>query len=88
MTVDVLTVSSKGQIVLPAPIRNALSIAAGDKLTAYASDGAILLKPLKMPAKSEFQAWMEEMQAYAAEVGLTESDIEQAISEVRAERRA
>lgn len=32
MSVDVLTVSSKGQIVLPAPIRKALSIVAGDKL--------------------------------------------------------
>ena len=87
MAVDILTVSSKGQIVLPAPIRKALSIATGDKLAVYASDDAILLKPVEMPAKSKFQAWMEEMQAYAAEVGLTEGDIEQAISEVRSKKR-
>ena len=88
MAVDILTVSSKGQIVLPAPIRKALSITTGDKLAVYASDNAILLKPVEMPAKSEFQAWMEEMQAYAAEAGLTEGDINQAISEVRSEKRA
>lgn len=84
MTVDVLTVSSKGQIVLPAPIRKALSIATGDKLAVYTSDDAILLKPVGIPTRSEFQAWMEEMQAYAAEVDLSETDIDQAITEVRA----
>lgn len=88
MAVDILTVSSKGQIVLPAPIRKALSIASGDKLAVYASNDSILLKPVEMPAKNEFQAWMEEMQGYAAEVGLTEDDIEQAISEARSEKRA
>ena len=48
MSVDVLTVSSKGQIVLPAPVRKALSIVAGEKLVAYSTGDSILLKKLEL----------------------------------------
>ena len=44
MSIDVLTVSSKGQIVLPAEMRKRLSIGSGAKLAAYASDDVIMLK--------------------------------------------
>ena len=88
MSVDVLTVSSKGQIVLPAPMRSALSIDSGTKLAAYMSEGSILLKRLDLPEKSEFEKWMNEMQEYASEVGMSEEDITQAIADVRAEKRA
>ena len=86
VSVDVLTVSSKGQIVLPAPMRSKLSIAPGAKLAAYMSDGAILLKRINLPEKNEFEQWMSEMQEYAAEVDMKEEDIAQAIAEVRAEK--
>ena len=88
MAVDVLTVSSKGQIVLPAPIRSALSIAAGDKLAAYASDGAILLKPLELPKESELELWLDDMKIRAKKAGLTEMDVADAIKEVRSEKHA
>ena len=60
MSVDILTVSSKGQIVLPAPIRKALSISSGDKLAAFASKDAILLKPIKLPSEEQFESWLDE----------------------------
>ena len=51
MNIYVLTVSSKGQVVLPAEIRKQLSISSGDKLAAYASGDIIMLKVIKIPSE-------------------------------------
>ena len=87
MAVDVLTVSTKGQIVLPAPIRKALSIKSGDKLAAYAIGDMVMLKPVKIPTEDDFKAWLDEAQAWAEGAGLTPADVSSAIAEVRAEAR-
>lgn len=73
--IEVLTVSSKGQVVLPVDMRNALSIKPGDKLAAYASDELIMLKVLHRPSVEEFKARLDEAQAWAASVGYTEEDV-------------
>ena len=65
MAVDVLTVSTKGQIVLPAPIRKALSIKSGDRLAAYAIGDTVMLKPVRVPTEEDFKAWLDEVQAWA-----------------------
>ena len=54
MSIDVLTVSSKGQIVLPAEMRKRLSIGSGAKLAAYASDDVIMLKLITIPTERDF----------------------------------
>lgn len=88
MSVDILTISSKGQVVLPATIRKALSLVSGDKLLAYSSGDAILLKPLEIPKEDECQKWLEDARAWAAESGLSEDDIPGIIAEVRTRRGA
>lgn len=42
-------VSTKGQIVLPGPIRRKLGIRAGDKLEASVEGGSIVLTPTEKP---------------------------------------
>ena len=69
MNAQVLTVSSKGQISLPASIRKLLSIDKGDKLVAYTSGDVIILKALKLPTIEEFEQSMDEAQDWAASVG-------------------
>lgn len=44
-------------------------------------------KKLTEEEKQEIMAWLDEMQVWAKSVGLTEQDIEDAIREVRQERR-
>jgi AbrB family looped-hinge helix DNA binding protein len=39
-------VSTKGQLVIPAELRNALGIGAGDRVSMTLEDGAILLRPV------------------------------------------
>jgi len=42
--------STKGQVVLPGPIRRKLGLRAGDKLDASIEDGRIVLSPSPRPA--------------------------------------
>ena len=83
MDMQVLTVSSKGQISLPVSIRKMLSINTGDKLAAYASGDAIMLKTLKMPTVQELEKSLEEAQEWAVSVGYEESDVNDIIKSVR-----
>lgn len=83
MSVDVLTVSSKGQVVLPASIRKSLAIEAGARLAAYASDDFIMLKVLRMPTADDFKAKLDEAQAWASSVGYSEDDVNDIIKSAR-----
>jgi len=48
-----LTLSSKGQIVLPAHVRRSLRLRPRAKLTAEERDGGVFLRPVKPAAKIE-----------------------------------
>jgi len=87
MSIDVLTVSSKGQIVLPAEIRKALSINTGDKLAIFASDDVIMLKTVKVPTVEDFKMKLDEAQKWAKQVGYVESDVNEIIKDVRKKKR-
>ena len=88
MSVDVLTVSSKGQIALPIEMRRRLSIKQGDKFAAFDNGDVIVLKPIKLPTEDEFMLWLNEASAWAKNVNLQESHVSDIISEYRAEKRA
>ena len=83
MSLEVLTVSSKGQIVLPADIRKKMEINSGDKLAAYVYNDVIMLKVIKMPTASDFEKDLDAAKAWAASVGYKESDIDSIIKDVR-----
>lgn len=83
MSMQILTVSSKGQISLPVSIRKRLSIDSGDKLAAYTSGDVIVLKTLRLPSVEEFEASLDEAQKWASSVGYDESDINDVIKSAR-----
>jgi AbrB family looped-hinge helix DNA binding protein len=84
---DVLKVSSKGQISIPAKARKEMNIKYGDRLAYVVFGDTLVIKPVKMPSEEEFKKSLDEAQTWAASVGLTESDINDAIKEVREEKR-
>lgn len=47
MQEEIVSVSSKGQIVLPSDVRNRLDIHKGRKLVLVEKDGVIIMKPMK-----------------------------------------
>ncbi len=68
MKTEVISVSTKGQVVLPAAMRKAFGIKAGDHLAVYASDDAIVIKPLAVPVNVEFDAWLDAVRPRIEEV--------------------
>jgi AbrB family looped-hinge helix DNA binding protein len=80
---EITAVSSRGQIVLPKAIRDALSLQPGAKLMVLSDGENILLKPITKPDFTEFQSMMDQATQWAADVGMTEGDISSAIKEVR-----
>ena len=85
---EVTSVSSKGQVVLPKTVRDALSLDIGSKLVVLTDGENILLKPIIAPSMDEFESLMQESQKWAKEVGMTKEDIDDAISAVRKRRKA
>ena len=83
MSVEVLTVSSKGQIVLPVEIRKNLSINSGDKLAIFVSDDIIMLKVVKIPTIEDFKIKLDEAAGWAKQVGYKESDVNKTIKSKR-----
>ena len=83
MDIQVLTVTSKGQISLPINIRKKLSINTGDSLAVYATNDAIILKTIKLPTADEFENALLETKTWAKSVGYKENDVNDIIKSVR-----
>ena len=63
MPVQVITMSTKGQIVLPSEMRDALSLDAGSKLAVFYEDGTIMLKPITVPSPEDFRESLKKAKA-------------------------
>lgn len=87
MNVEVISVSSKGQIAIPVNFRKELDIKTGTRLAAYSDGENIILKPISLPSLESFRETLAEAQAYAKEEGITSDDITKAIEEYRREKR-
>ncbi|MBP5091410.1 MAG: AbrB/MazE/SpoVT family DNA-binding domain-containing protein [Bacilli bacterium] len=83
MPVQVITMSTKGQIVLPSEMREALSLEAGSKLAVFYEEGTILLKPIIVPSADDFRESLRKAQKWAADAGYVESDVKDIIREIR-----
>lgn len=83
--------SSKGQVVLPEPLRKAYGWSSGTAFTILAYKGAIIMQPLKVPTDEEIAAEFEEAFAesrqQANDAGMTLMDISDAIAKVRSARK-
>ena len=70
-TLEITSLSTKGQIVIPRSIRNQLNLDTGDKLIVVCDGTNILLKPVLMPSMSEFKTLVEETDKITSELETT-----------------
>jgi AbrB family looped-hinge helix DNA binding protein len=85
--VEITSLSSKGQVVIPNAIRNDLKVLTGTKFAVISDGKNILLKPIQNPVMDEFDSLIQRSRRYARRIGLKKSDIPRAIKKVRRERR-
>ena len=71
----IAAMSSRGQIVLPIAIRRKLGLGEGTQFLVVTDNENILLKPVKDPSLDEFYSLIEQAQKTAAQLGLTEDEI-------------
>lgn len=83
----IAAMSSRGQIVLPIAIRKKLGLGVGSQFLVVTDNENILLKPVKEPSLDEFYSLVEQAQRTAAQLGLTEEDINTEIKAMRAQKR-
>jgi len=74
------TVSSKGQVVIPANVRKAANLKKGEKMLAIAIDDMVILK--KIIDKS-FEETMKPVWTKVRQMGLSEEDINDLIDQAR-----
>ena len=70
-TLEIASLSTKGQVVVPRNIRNQLNLEVGDKLIVVCDGSNILLKPVLRPSKSEFKTLVEEMDKITSDLATT-----------------
>ncbi|MFB6292314.1 MAG: AbrB/MazE/SpoVT family DNA-binding domain-containing protein [Candidatus Nanohaloarchaea archaeon] len=84
--VDVVTVSSRGQVSIPAEIRRKIGLEGGEKLLVVSQDDNILLKKVDESfVEKSVEDILKPMQEEAEEAGLSEEDAEDIIDEHRKE---
>ena len=77
--------SSKGQVVIPEEIRTRLGLEPGAQFVVVGEGDVVVLKALQAPDLSDFKALLDEAREQARKAGLSETDIQEALDEVRAE---
>ena len=78
--------SSKGQVVIPEDIRKRLGLEAGSQFIVVAGKDAVILKTISPPSMDEFDGLIREARRQARKAGMKQSDIKEAIAEVRGHR--
>ena len=70
-TLEIASLSTKGQVVIPRNIRNQLNLEVGDKLIVVCDGSNILLKPVLRPSMSEFKTLVEETDKITSDLATT-----------------
>lgn len=85
---DVIVVSSKGQVVIPQEIREKLGIAPKTKLLVYGYRDVVILKKMEMPdVEKKLKAMYKRIERRIARYGeLTQEEVEEEIQKYRRER--
>ena len=82
-TLATTRMSSKGQIVIPEPIRKRLNLKAGAQFLVLGENDVVILKTITAPSMDDFDALIQQARQQARLTGLKRSDITRAVSKAR-----
>lgn len=80
---DITSISSRGQVVIPQKVRTRLKLYEGEKFVVIGEEDTIILKKLETPSFKGFDALLKKTRKFAKKKRLKEKDIEEAIEEAR-----
>lgn len=82
-SVEITKMSSRGQIVIPQAIRDALELAEGAKFIVVGEGDTIILKKLEVPSNDELKALLARSRKAAKKSSVKKSDLLQMIEKER-----
>jgi AbrB family looped-hinge helix DNA binding protein len=85
MTPLTTKMSSRGQVVIPQPIRAQLRLEPGVEFVVVAKDDALVFQRIPSPSWEQFDMLIREAQRQARSAGLTLRHVRRAIARVRGE---
>ncbi|MBI9099562.1 MAG: AbrB/MazE/SpoVT family DNA-binding domain-containing protein [Spirochaetaceae bacterium] len=80
---EITSLSTRGQVVIPTDIRTKLKLEPGTKMIIVQDGDNILLKPIKAPKLNQFEKIIAIGDKVKSELDLNKNDIDKAIKEVR-----
>ncbi len=83
-TLEITSLSSRGQVVIPQGVRDRLHLYEGEKFMVIAEDDTIILKKLEVPSFKGFDKLLQKTRDFANQKGLKQSDVDESIKRVRA----
>lgn len=86
--VQVTSVSSKGQVVIPTDIRETMGISIGMKMIVFTDGDNLLLKPIQAPHFATFKKLVKESKQLVTKNSLKKDKIQKLIKQVRDENRS
>ncbi len=75
--------SSKGQIVIPEGVRDALGLASGVQFVVVGRGDTVVLKIIEEPSMDEFKSLLTEARQSAKRAGVKKAEVQLAIQEAR-----
>ena len=85
--IEITSISSRGQVVIPQSLRDKMKIIEGEKFAVIGEKDTIVLRKLEMPSFEGVDALLAKTRAFAKKSGLKEGDVEQAVRKARNSRR-
>ncbi|PIN91203.1 AbrB family transcriptional regulator [Candidatus Pacearchaeota archaeon CG10_big_fil_rev_8_21_14_0_10_32_14] len=81
--IEITSVSSRGQIVIPQNLREKLRIKEGEKFIVIGEDNTLVLKRIEMSSFKGYEKLLKKTREYAKKQSLEEKEIAEAISKAR-----
>lgn len=80
---EVTSLSSRGQIVIPLRLRERLRLHEGEKFIVIGENDTIVLKKVEVPSFKGFEGLLKKTRAFVQRKDLKEHDVNEAVREVR-----
>ena len=81
--IEITSMSSRGQMVIPHGLREKLNINIGEKFIALGEGDTIILKKIDMPSFEGIEKLLEKTREFVKNKGIRESDVRGAIKDSR-----
>ena len=82
-SIEITSISSRGQVVIPIKIRERLNLQEGEKFVVIGENDTMVFKKLGVPSFKGFDKLLKKTQEHARKHGLTEKDMLDAIEKTR-----